>query len=246
MMPLALANLFTWDGLAIWIAAGLTLFIYSFLYKDNPFYRFAEHLYVGLGAGYVVVVAYWNDIATNVFAPIQEGQAQWAAGDAIGGLSNIVNPIIAVILGLFLFFPVVAPRLRFLTRYAFAFILGAFSGIKIAPVIKANIVVQTQSTIERACAASAQCAQAAGLEQTLGPGAFANALLLLLGVLAALVYFFFSLEHKGPLRAVSRTGVYVLMVGFGASFGLTVMGRVSLLIGRLQFLLGNWLEIISQ
>ena len=35
---------------------------------------------------------------------------------------------------------------------------------------------------------------------------------------------------------ISKIGIVFLMVGFGASFGYTVMGRVSLLIGRFQFL----------
>jgi hypothetical protein len=36
----------------------------------------------------------------------------------------------------------------------------------------------------------------------------------------------------------------VLMVAFGASFAYAVMGRISLLVGRLQFLLGDWLGVI--
>ena len=43
--------------LGIWIAAFLTLCIYSFLYRDNPFYRFAEHLFVGISVGYGIVIA---------------------------------------------------------------------------------------------------------------------------------------------------------------------------------------------
>ena len=31
-----------------WIAAGLTLMILSFLYKDNPFFRFAESVFAGV------------------------------------------------------------------------------------------------------------------------------------------------------------------------------------------------------
>ena len=34
------------------VAALLTLSIFSFLYKDNPFYRFAEALLVGVSMGY--------------------------------------------------------------------------------------------------------------------------------------------------------------------------------------------------
>jgi hypothetical protein len=36
-------------------------------------------------------------------------------------------------------------------------------------------------------------------------------------------------------------GIWVLMVAFGASFGYTVMARISLLIGRVEFL-GRWIK----
>ena len=59
----------------------------------------------------------------------------------------------------------------------------------------------------------------------------------------AVVYFFFSVEHRGTVGAVSRAGILFLMVGFGASFGYTVMGRITLLIGRFQFLFHDWLGL---
>ena len=37
----------------------------------------------------------------------------------------------------------------------------------------------------------------------------------------------------------------MLMIGFGASFGYTVMARLSLLIGRALFLLQDWLEVLK-
>ena len=46
--------------LQIWIAGFLTLCIFSFLYKDNPFYRFAENLYAGLSFGYYIGLIYNN------------------------------------------------------------------------------------------------------------------------------------------------------------------------------------------
>jgi hypothetical protein len=70
--------------------------------------------------------------------------------------------------------------------------------------------------------------------------------LILVGVSAVLVYFFFSVEHSGVIGAVSRIGIWFLMVAFGASFGFTIMARISLLIGRMQFLLGDWLNILPQ
>jgi voltage-gated potassium channel Kch len=66
-----------------------------------------------------------------------------------------------------------------------------------------------------------------------------------LGVLAGLVYFFFSVEHKGAIGHVSRVGIWVLMITFGAAFGYTVMGRIALLSQRIEFLLDDWLWLID-
>jgi hypothetical protein len=69
-------------------------------------------------------------------------------------------------------------------------------------------------------------------------------LILVVGVFCGLVYFFFSKEHKGILKPASRIGIWVLMVTFGASFGYTVMARISLLTGRVNYLLGEWLGLL--
>jgi len=55
------------------------------------------------------------------------------------------------------------------------------------------------------------------------------------------VYFFFSVEHTGGIGVLSRVGIWVLMVTFGAAFGYTVMARISLLIGRMEAL-GAWVS----
>jgi hypothetical protein len=65
------------------------------------------------------------------------------------------------------------------------------------------------------------------------------------GVLSTLIYFYFSHEHKGVLGATAKVGIWFIMISFGASFGYTVMGRVSLLIGRVQFLIQDWVGSFS-
>jgi hypothetical protein len=71
-----------------------------------------------------------------------------------------------------------------------------------------------------------------------------NACLIALGVLSGLIYFFFSKEHTGLVfGGLARVGIWFLMISFGASFGYTVMARISLLIGRMQFLMGDWLHL---
>ncbi len=66
---------------------------------------------------------------------------------------------------------------------------------------------------------------------------FLNALIIFIGTLSVLSYFFFSKEHKGILGRISKVGIIYLMIGFGAAFGYTVMSRISLLIGRIDFIL---------
>ena len=68
--------------------------------------------------------------------------------------------------------------------------------------------------------------------------------MLVVGVVCTLVFFFFSTEHKGALGGAAKLGIWYLMVSFGAAYGFTVMSRISLLIGRFQFLLDNWLGIV--
>jgi hypothetical protein len=64
-----------------------------------------------------------------------------------------------------------------------------------------------------------------------------NTVLILIGVVSVLVYFFFSVEHTGNVRRVAWVGSCFLMISFGAAFGYTVMARMSLLIGRFDELI---------
>jgi hypothetical protein len=56
--------------IGIWIAALLTLGIFSFLYRDNPVYKFCEHLFVGVSAGYYVVLTMISSVYPNLFQPM--------------------------------------------------------------------------------------------------------------------------------------------------------------------------------
>lgn len=68
---------------------------------------------------------------------------------------------------------------------------------------------------------------------------------LVVGTICTLMYFTFTIKPNAVTKPVSRIGRYFMMAAFGASFGNTVMARLSLLIGRLQFLWGDWLGLIK-
>ncbi|MCD6087407.1 MAG: hypothetical protein J7K11_05530 [Candidatus Hydrothermae bacterium] len=200
----------------VWVAAILTLFIFTFLYKDNPLYKFAEHLLVGVSAGYYLAIYWHNGVKPNIIDHLGQGQLIY---------------LIPLILGL-MFFTIFIPKTSYMIRWPIAFLLGAGSGLSIPATFQANIAEQIKGTMLQP------------LSFYYSNAALINAIILFVGVLTVLTYFFFSKEHKGALYTTARIGIIFLMIGFGASFGYTVMARVSLLIGRLQFLLGNWLGII--
>ena len=60
------------QALAITFAAFLTLAIFSFLYKDNPFYKFAEHLFVGVSAAFWMSMGFWSTIVGNLVPRVSE------------------------------------------------------------------------------------------------------------------------------------------------------------------------------
>ncbi len=216
-----------WSLIGIWVAAFLTLSIYSVLYRDNPFYRFAEHLFVGVSVGYGIVLSIYQGFIPFAWKPFTAA----ITGESMIGFIKLIP----ICIGL-LFFARLSPRHTWLIRYPIAILIGFGSGIAIPNVLRANIFEQTRGTI----APFAEIA--AG---TLSAGEIFGAILMVIGVICTLTYFFFSLEHRGAVGGLSKVGIAFLMIGFGSAFGNTVMGRVALLIQRADFLLGDWLRIIS-
>ncbi|MDA1192227.1 MAG: hypothetical protein O3A46_11170 [Candidatus Poribacteria bacterium] len=207
--------------IGIWVAAILTLCLYSFLYRDNPFYKFAEHLFVGIAQGYWTTQVYFNGFIPYVWNPLAQGfgigqPAQWFE----------LTVFIPIGLGM-LFFAQFIKGYRWLTRIPLAFLFGAASGISIPLVMGASIFQQMNATITP-------------FGSTTGVVAYLNLLLIVIGLLTGLTYFFFSVEHRGTVGIASRIGIWFLMVGFGAAFGNTIMNRVYLLIQRVEFLLNDW------
>ncbi len=54
-----------WEIFQIWVIAFFTLSLFSFMYKDNPFYKVAEHIFAGLSAGYYVGLIWDAGIITQ-------------------------------------------------------------------------------------------------------------------------------------------------------------------------------------
>ena len=200
-----------------WVAAGLTLFIFSFLYKDNPFFRIAEHLYMGVGLAWHIQIVLYKLIIPQVWQPFVKDLQT-------GNYLSVVLILIPTILGISLITQFI-PKYSWISRYGFTFMMGYSAGLALPAGLTTDFINQILGAIE----------PFANI-MNLTTAQLINAIIMLIGTLSVLVYFFFSIEHTKAIKKVSNIGIYFLMIYFGASFGNTVMARFSLLYGRFDLL----------
>ena len=240
---------FNIEIIGVWVAVFLTLCIFSFLYKDNPFYKSAEHIFVGISAGYAFTLSFWDEIVPNLFGRL------WPSGgesdnifvtvwyyiyDVLGfifsgfglfersifpkgGLEKGYETIdflylIPFALGVFMLFRLI-PRLSWLARISIAYSVGIYAGLKLYAFMNSSVLEQVKDTT---------------IDLTKNGWGIFEDIVIIVGVFSSLIYFYFSKEQKGIVGKISKIGIYFLMIKFGASFGFTVMGRITLLIGRFE------------
>ncbi|MEZ4366085.1 MAG: helix-hairpin-helix domain-containing protein [Kofleriaceae bacterium] len=274
------------DLVGFWLGIFLTLSILSFLYKDNPFYKLGEHLFIGTSLGYIIITQYDNTLEPKL----------------LGKLGHDAWKLVPLVMVLALLVRVFSRQWAWVGRYPLAFVIALYAGLQINAMAESELAVQikrsaqsvestkidlnsapmaglralpgvTPAIADKWVAERAQRPFASvddavsrgsltaverenlevergslvGLDAKAGVtpaeidyfGVVSN-VLLLLGMLASLLYFYFSMAHKGVVGRVSRFGVWTLMIGFGASFGYTVQGRIALAIGRAQDVMGTF------
>ena len=184
-----------WQTFGVMVAAALTLALFSQLYSDNALFKAAEHIFVGTSVAYGLGVAWYNMWVSEIFKGLATG-----AREQQYGIWSIILP---GILGLLVYCRL-TKRWGWVSRWPFALMIGFGVGY----------AIPTQIAGKPAQADRADDGQRA---ERFG-GEFRvnwNAIIILIGVLSTLVYFFFSLEHKGVVGGVSKVGIWFLMVAFG-------------------------------
>lgn len=201
----------------IWIAAFFTLAIFSFLYRDNIVYKFAEHIFAGVSVGYWIGLYWQSVIIGQWWVPMTQSEnPQWFL-------------IFPGILGM-LMFSRLSEKWSWVSRISLAFVMGSTAGVYLLSEIHGVVIPQMNATM---------------LSLTDGGlGGIILPLIVITGVVTTLIYFYFSHPHTGLLGGTAKVGIWMIMIAFGAHFGFTVMGRVSLLIGRVYFLWSDWIGSI--
>jgi len=188
-------------------SALMILMCYSFLYKENPFYRIMESIYVGttLGWGLSTSLNRLNASLDPFYKDM--GTYWWYAG--------------ALLIGL-LWYTYWSKRYYFLYRIPLAYGVGLGIGTSFYGIVYSSFIAQITATFK-------------GFGAT--PWDTFNNILIAIGTLTSVFVFYFSREHTGAMRYVSKIGRYFILVFLGSSFGNTIMGRTALAISMAQELM---------
>jgi hypothetical protein len=204
------------DLIWVWMAALLTIMVYSYLLGDNPLYRLAEHVFIGSSVAYAVVVVIHGVLGPLLLKPLTSSEA-----------GERLLAVVPLVLGLLLWTKL-KTSWAWVGNLSMAFLFGVGAALAIGGALFGSILPQVQATVN-----------------AMDLSGLGNGLIIVIGTLSTLLYFHFATGAQGGLsgigagfiRAWARFGRWFIMIAFGAIFANTVMARISLLIGRVQFLL---------
>jgi hypothetical protein len=190
----------------VWIGAFLTLGLFSWMYKENAWFRIVEHVFVGASLGHLAVTGFQNvkDIAWNP-ALTQGKHIMWLP--MIGGV---------------MLFSRWFRKYMWISRTPMGFLVGTTAAVVMNGAIRAQLIQQVTATMM--------------------PLNSVNNIIFVVLTVTATMYFMFTLQTKWS-QPMINLGKYAMMIAFGATFGQTVMSRISLFTGRVQFLLFEWLKL---
>jgi hypothetical protein len=189
----------------IWMIVSfvLTLCIFSYLFGDNPLFRFATGLLIGVSAGYFAIIIIYQVILSRLVVPLLQGS--WTA----------LVPLLLSGLLLTKF----SPKLARLGNLPMAYLVGVGAAIAIGGAVLGTLFTQVTGAINT----FAPVASAHGEQKwiLILEGGF-----ILLGTIAALVYFNFGAQAKEETQAAKRSPAVRLFAGIGQFFIAITLGAV--------------------
>lgn len=213
--------------IVVFLGVACTLGIYSILYKENKVFRLFEHIYLGLAAGYGISQT-WTDVLKPQWWDMIFAEGKWWYAFALpAGL---------------MFYLIYSKKHAWMSRVIYGLFFGAAAGTAFQS-FAAEYFKQFATAASKGIRNLPEAAKPDAYALTPYSAALNNVLFILI-LAAVMTYFFFSFEQKGKtIQTTSKFGRYVLMMSFGALFGSTIMARMSLLIGRMYFLIHDFVIV---
>lgn len=217
----------------------ITILILSYLFGDNPLFRAAVYIFVGVSAGYVAAVACRQVLLPQVIQPIVAGTA----------FSNTKQAIIVVgsLVGGFLLLAKVFPRLSGFGQLPMAYLVGVGAAVTIGGAVLGTLIPQINATIN---GFNMRLANASGVDTAF---IFLNGVFVLVGVVGTLVYFHFGARQKEDgsvkrhilIKILTWIGRIYISITFGVLFAGVYMAALTALIERMDSL-RTFINLIMQ
>lgn len=219
---------FSFEGAVIWLGALSTLALYSVLYKENPAFRLAEHIYLGLATGMGLYMTWKTVLYPMWWKEMVAGHWAWILALVAGGM----------------YYTIFSKRLSWMSRLVMMTMMGIAAGLTFRAFF-GQYMPQIGASFKPLVVLKYAAGGTLDWPNTLF-FSFTN-ILFVVSLVSVTTYFFFSFEQKSKVvQKTAGTGRWLMMIAFGAMFGSTVMARMSLFIGRLVFLFSDWLHFIPR
>lgn len=226
-----------WDLASVIVGGVATLAIFSFLIRENGFYRFFEHLFIGVAAGLGPMLVVRDFLWPNIIEPMLGFSTRYYPD---GTPATPYQPLYLLYLvpmafGCLYYF-IYSKRHGWLAKLVIGFTLGASGALAIRGFFS-EAIPQVASSFKPLIVFEG------GVFSMMGSF---NNILFVVTLLLVLNYFLFTFGREGSAQGrIAPLGRPLLMVCFGAFFGSTVMARLALLVERVQFIVGDWISAVG-
>ena len=204
----------------------LTIMVLSYLVGDNALFRFAIHIFVGVSAGYVAIVALYQVIWPFLLIPL-----------VTAPLLERGLLLVPLVLGTLLLMKI-SPRLGWLGGPAVGYLVGAGAAVAISGAVLGTIFPQVSAATEPF--------DLIGLSQRgVNPlQSLLNGVVMLVGTVATLAYFHFgarrkddgSVKRNGLIEAIAWVGKLFVALTLGVLFAGVYAAALSALVDRIHSL----------
>ncbi len=184
-----------------------TLLIFSYLIGDNPLFRIAVYIFVGVSSGYIAAIAWWQVIYPRLIYPLVFG-------------SMLEKGFMLVpLIGAVLIFMKISPRLAGMARIAMAFIVGVGAAVTIFGAVAGTLIPQVMGSINPFDLLAASSLNINPVE------ALFNGSIMLGGTIFTLSYFHFGARPKAD-GSTRRMGLIEISAWVGRIFIGITLGAV--------------------
>jgi hypothetical protein len=225
----------TLDILGAILGFTLTLMVFSYLIGDNPLFRIAIHIFIGVSAGYAGVVVINNVLLPRMIVPLISGS-----------MEDRMLAIVPMMLG-WLLLTKISSRLAPFGNIPVAYLVGAGAAVAIGGAVLGTLFPQVNATVMMFDLNSSR-----GFDSNRGLQ-LVNGIIILIGIITTLAYFQFgtgqllanSAGVRSWLEGLSQVGQVFIAITFGFIFAGVYSAAMVALVERLIYIVDFFKSVLS-